>query len=259
MSKINSARKYQMPHGLHLKFMIAVLVVLLKYEISKVKMKELIDKFSACVDKEDLCYKNVRKSDLSTQKAEKDHERDDMVIGVKNVMKTALFHYDPRVREAARRLKIVFDTFNRPMPIVNQPYEVETVTIKNFIHELETKYAEDIKIIGLVEWLTELAVRNEIFDRLTIAHHEEKAERNPLRPKEVRRDTDEAYNNIIETIEGLIHLETIQDYAALVSELNELVNSYNSQLAQHLGRLHAKKEREKEAEAETEEKEDEDN
>jgi hypothetical protein len=257
MSRIDNVRKYQMPHGLHLKFMIAVLLILLKYEITKVKMRDLIDKFSACIDKEDLCYKNVRKSDLSIQRAEKDHERDDMVIGVKNVVKTALFHYDQKVREAARRVKIPIDTFNKPIPIINQPYEMETVTIKNLIHELETKYAEDIKTIGLVEWLTELAVRNDIFDRLTTAYHEEKAERNPLRPKEVRRETDEAYNNIIETIDGLIHLETIQDYAALVSELNELVNSYNSQLSQHLGRLHAKKE--KEAEEEAEEEEDNDN
>jgi hypothetical protein len=244
MSKIEKARKYQMPHGLHLRFIIAVLLVINKYEIIKERMKDLIDKLSECIDKEDQCYKIVRKSDYSALKAEKDHERGDIVAGIKNAIKTALRHYAQNVREAARRIKIVIDTFDKPVPIIHQPYDVETVTINNLIQELETKYAEDVKTIDLTGWLTELAVRNEIFDRLTIAYHEERAEKTLLRPKEARQESDEAYNNIVETIEGLIHLEGFEKYALLVAELNELVWHYNTQLAQHLGRIHAKKEEE---------------
>jgi hypothetical protein len=79
-------------------------------------------------------------------------------------------------------------------------------------------------------------------------YNEKLSGKTPLRPKDARRETDEAYKNMIETLDGLIHLEGIEEYAGFVSELNILIKHYNDQVALHLGRIQAAKEREKEKE-----------
>lgn len=255
MKKINTIRSYQMTHGLHLQFFVALIILIKKFEFITLKIGVLLDLLRACVEKEDLSYKIVHKSDISKLKAEKDQSRDDMVAGIKNALKAALYHFDKNVREAARRLKIVFDHYDKPKPIIDLPYDIETVTIKNLVQEFENKYAADIQLTGLTEWIKELNVRNNDFEQLSLSYNKQLSEKVTLRPKETRLETDNTYKDIITVIEGLIILElnekalkdeTESEYYPFVKELNVLIAHYNDQVARHLGRIHAEKEKEKE-------------
>jgi uncharacterized phage infection (PIP) family protein YhgE len=132
---------------------------------------------------------------------------------------------------------------------------VETVTIYNLITVLETDYADDVEITGLREWLQELKIRNDAFAELATDYTEEQSKKTTSRSKELREKTDEAYNNVIEAIDGLVQLEGVKEYASFIAEVNELGWQYDTRYAQHLGGLHAKKEKE-EAEEEAEKKDD---
>jgi hypothetical protein len=253
MKRITKIRNYQMSHGLHLQFFVALLTLIKKFDFVMQKIGILFNILHECIEKEDLSYKIVHKSDISELKAEKDRSRDDMVAAMKNILKSALLHFDEDVRNAARRLKIVFDTYDKPTPIIKLPYDVETAAINNLIQEFEDKYASDIQLTGLTDWIKELAVRNKDFEQLALSYNEQLSEKTTLRPKETRQATDNAYKDIITVIEGLIVLEmkekdlkeeTESAYYPFVSELNNLIAHYNIQVAQHLGRLEAKKEKE---------------
>jgi hypothetical protein len=242
MATIKKVSKYKMSHGLHLQVFTAIVALLemSKFEAIKRKLGVLADKFSACVEREDQCYKLIRKSDLSKLKAASDHERDNIVAGIKKLIQMALLHYDSNMRDAARRISIVIDTYDRPTPIINQPYDVETITINSLIEELESKYVDDIQTLNLTGWLAELSIRNKTFEQLSKDYSGELAERPAVRPKDARRDTDKAYNNMVEALNGIVQLEGITEYENFVSELNILIKQANDQLAQHFGRLHTK-------------------
>jgi hypothetical protein len=245
--KIEKAKIYQYSHALHLKFFIALLALIRQFGAEVLKIGGLFDKISNSVEKEDSCHKIIRKSDISSLKAEKDHARDDIVAGIKKLLESSLHHFDINVREAAYRLKIVFDTYDRPATIINQPYDAETVSINSLLQEWENRYMADLEITGLASWVKELRLRNSAFDELTKRYSEQLADKTHLRPKETRRETDELYKQIITVISGNIITEKENGqesaYAPFVNELNVLIKHYNDQLAQHLGRLEAKKEK----------------
>jgi hypothetical protein len=254
MKRITKIKNYLMPNDLHLQFFTAFLAMVTRYDLIIRKLGILLDTLRTCVEKEEISYKVIRKSDLSELKAESDRRRDDIVAGIKNLLKSLLYHFDENVRKAVRRLKILFDTYDKPTPIINLPYDAETAAINNMIQELEGKYADDVEIAGLTSWLKELAIRNKVFEQLAADHNIELSEKTPFRPKDTRQETDQAYKIIVTALDGLVALEGETEYAPFLSELNTLIKHYNDQVAQHLGHLQAEKEREKEKAKEEEEK-----
>jgi hypothetical protein len=259
MKRVIKIRNYQMLHGSHLQFFVTFVALVKKFGFIMQKIGVLFDILCACVEKEDISYKVIHKSSISELKTEKDRARDDIVAAIKNILKSMLLHFDENVREAAKRLKIVLDTYDKPTPIIKLPYDIETAAINNLLQEFENKYAADVQLTGLTEWVKELTVRNKDFEQLTMSYNEQVTEKTTLRPKETRQATDDAYKDIITAIEGLMVLEIKEknlkedsesEYYPFVSELNNLIIHYNNQVAQHLGRIHAEKEKEKEKEKE---------
>jgi hypothetical protein len=254
MTRIEKIRNYLLPNDLHLQFFVALMQLIKKFNPTTLKIVALFELLCVCIEKEDLCYKIVRKSDLSRLKAEKDHLRDDVVAGIKDHLKSCLRHFDIAVCEAAYRLMVVFNNSNKPISLIHLPYDAETIAINKMLQEFWSKHAADVKITGLTEWLEELRIRNDAFNQLAIAYNEQQSEKPLFQPKDARKETDEAYKNIVYVINALIIMEGEEAYATFVIELNTLIKHYNNLLAQHLGRVHAEKEREK-AKKEQEEKE----
>jgi chemotaxis response regulator CheB len=178
-------------------------------------------------------------------KEDGDHERDTILIGIKDSVKAASRHFDANVQQAARRLKIVLDTYDSPQPLITLPYDAETAAVNNLLQEFEGKYAADVQTAGLTAWVEELRNRNRAFEMLAAAYTEQQAEKPPFNPKEVRRETDRAYRDIVTVISAWMLTDGDAAYAPFVAELNATVKHYNDLIAQHLGRLDAKKEKEK--------------
>ena len=90
---------------------------------------------------------------------------------------------------------------------------------------------------GLTVWVAELRARNDEFDRLAKAYNEQQAAKPPFKIVDVRRETDEAYRNIVLVINALIVMDGETEYAPFVTELNELIKHYSDLTAQHRGRV----------------------
>jgi hypothetical protein len=241
-------RTHQLTNASHLKFFRAILLLMTKYTTILVKIEDQYLIIQACVEKEDLCFKIIRKSNFSALKKRYDKDRDTLVIGMKGALNSSLRHVDENVREAAEKLIIVFNTYNYPKAIQNLPFDEETIVINNMLIEMEKNYAVEIDIVGLRVWIEGLRVKNDAFDKATTEYNVEQAGKPSFHPREVRKETDKAYQNFITVIESLIIREGDAEYAPFISELNTLIKHYNDRLAQHLGRLHAEKEKEKEKE-----------
>jgi hypothetical protein len=192
-----------------------------------------------CTGKEESCYKIVRKSDLSRMKEEMDKARDTVIIGVKHMIKAGIRHFDKDIREASQRLKIVFDTYDKPIPIIHLQYDAETATINNLLQELNNKYAADMQKIGITSWMTELQAKNNEFDHLVKSYLGEESEKSPFHLADMRKETDKVYHDIVAYINALVLIDKETSYDQFITEMNTLIKHYNDVFAQHQGRLNS--------------------
>jgi len=146
-----------------------------------------------------------------------DKNRDFTFRGTADKVINSLNHFDPQMREAARRVKIIFDTYGNLAP---KPDDEESGLISSLIDDLRTKVPADIATIQLIDWIAELERLNNAFITLEATRNSEEANRTELRMKHVRVDVDAAYNKIIKRINALIIVTGEGPYAAFVKELN---------------------------------------
>jgi hypothetical protein len=239
--KIESINSQHLTNAFHLQFANETKSKIEKFNPVVLKIGPQYELLCTSIEKEDLCYKVIRKSDLSESKENADQARDAVVKGINEGVRTAVRHFDPAVSAAGKRLKIVLDTYNTPKSLTILPYDAETVAIANLLQEFEGNYAADVQAAGLTKWVAELHRRNDEFDRLAKNYLEKRATKPPFRMIDARNETDEAYKNIVLVINALIVMEGETAYAPFVTEQNELIKHYSDLIAQHLGRNKAKK------------------
>ncbi|MDR1340533.1 MAG: DUF6261 family protein [Prevotellaceae bacterium] len=234
--KINSLNSQHLTHALHLQFASEAKGIIEKFNPSALKISPQYEILRASIEKEDLCYKIIRKSELSEAKEDADRIRDAVVIGINDAVRTALRHFDPAVSGAAKRLKIVLDTYNSPKSLTLLPYDAETAAIVNLLQEFEGKYAADIQVAGLTAWVSELHERNSEFELLAKNYIEQQSAKPSFRMKDARNETDDAYKKIVLVVSALTVMEGETAYAPFVNELNALIKHYSDLIAQRLGR-----------------------
>jgi hypothetical protein len=252
MNVLEKIHNHYLSHALHLQFTTEIRELLEKFDPSELNILSPFEIFCISVEREDRCYKIVRKSDISEIKEDADYNRDDTLVGLHKEILALARHFDPEIKRAGIRIKIVFDEYNNPKSMRTLPYDAETVTIENFIQEMRNEHANDMEITSLTKWINELAAKNAEFDKLVKAYVEQQAEKPSFRMKDVRRETDNAYKDIVTILNAEIIHHGENAYSTFISEWNILIKHYNDILAQHKGRNKAKKER---AKKEKEEKE----
>src|SRR5215470_11310929 len=84
--------------------------LMLKQDAQKFKAAESFgETYAPLYEMVDEALKRINKSSLTAKIKEADRLRDDIWTGMAETVETALKHFDPQAREAAARLKIVFD------------------------------------------------------------------------------------------------------------------------------------------------------
>jgi Skp family chaperone for outer membrane proteins len=240
---LKNVKSYRFTNALHLQFTLEILVLLTKFDWLKLKLIDLFDIFKVCIEQEESCYKIVHKSNLSNLKQESDYARDTIIVGIKHMLKAGIRHFDKEIREAAQRLKIVFDTYDKPVLLIKLPYDAETAAINKLLNELNAKYTDDLQKTGITSWAVELQAKNEEFDHLVKSYHDEASKKTSIRLADARKETDKIYQELVIFINSLIVVDKGNSYEQFVTEFNTLVKHYNDLLAQHIGRIHAGEEK----------------
>ena len=174
----------------------------------------------------------IRKSAVTDDIAEADSLRDNIFKGLRDAMKSAGRHFLADKQQAAARLQVVLDHYNG---MSFKPYDEETAAITSMLAELEN-HAEDITLLGLSEWVSELKANNVAFDNLKRARYSEIASKTQLRMKQTRVSADDAYTRVTKRINALAIVNGEAAYVAYINELNQRIASYSNLLAQRKGR-----------------------
>lgn len=184
--------------------------------------------------KEDAALKKVMKSEFTEGIHDADKKRDDTFRGLVDTNMAALHHFNPSIVAAAKRLKILFDTYGN---VSKKPANEETSAIINLLQDLKGKYANDIIVVKLDDWVNELEDNNNDFDTLFADRYDETNLRNDSILREVRADVDANYNNIIDRIDALaLVAQNTQPFIDFIHKWNVIVDKYNNTIAQRRGR-----------------------
>jgi len=96
----------------------------------KLKIQGQFEAYLPLYGREDEALKKINKSSLTVQIQEADKARDEIFLGMAETAKAALRHFNPEVRAAAGRLKVVFDTYGN---VAVKPLNEQTSAVYNLL------------------------------------------------------------------------------------------------------------------------------
>ena len=188
--------------------------------------------FAALLAEEDEAVVTVRKYEHTDAIAQMDADRDNVFRGIRSVLKAALRDFDPQVKEAAERLKNIFDTGGK---LTRLNYDEETAAIDNLMQKLDAR-SLDVEATAIGRWTEELRRLNGELHTLMTARYSEDAMRSQRKMRKVREDIDAAYAEIVYLLEAAAAIDDNNACKVLFNEMNARITRYANILAQEKGR-----------------------
>lgn len=225
----------------HFQFLTEFRDLLHKFTLLTSKTNKLFVIFNDLYLKEDECLVVLQKSSYTEPLAEADRRRDNTFRGLVSMINATLRHFDTDTVEAAKRLKILLDTYG---DLAAKSNDAETSGISNLIQDLEDKYTNDIQTTKVSDWIAELKANNKAFEILIKNRDQESAAKPEAKMKEIRVKIDEAYRNLTQAIESLEMLSEDESdtvmYNDFITQFNVVVQRYKNRIAQREGMRAAK-------------------
>jgi hypothetical protein len=233
--KILKLHSRQFPNALHLQCMTEIGDWAPQFPDLLIKTQGLYNPYMLWVNRERTAYQYVIGSIITEAKEEKDRERDDCVHGLYHTTMASTRHYDPKVVDAAKRLMIVLNKFNRT-PIVKLSYDAETAAVNALLLEL-SKYTVDIATVSVQNWIDGLKQKNDEFEALAKQYHDEVTEKPEYNVRDARNGAEPALRTLFGFIEGLEVVEGDGKYEPAILSLNTIIKHFNDVYAQHKGAI----------------------
>ena len=219
-----------------------------------------------------------KRSSKTAVLATKDRYRDDMAQGVRLKIMLGLYHWNPEVREAAKRAKVIYDTYQKDLA---KNYRKESEAIVNLLQDMGDPtahlsmpaggttggtggsmtggtgggsmggsitpgtYSADVTTLELNEWLDHLRAANNDFVATYTSREADRVEAELLKEiKEARKACDNYLRMMLNTIAMLIETNGVAQYENLVAQLNVVFHEWNVTLNVRKGKAKAAKEKE---------------
>jgi hypothetical protein len=234
----------RMRNELHVQYYEAAGATLEKYSPSALYIESQYEVFKAEFEKEVALLDRIMNSLLTPKIEMADHERDNILVGLRVTVNSAEHHFESTIRETATVIRRVLKRYG---DIVNKSYDEETSAIDDLLRELATpECASAVNVLSLHTWIDQLNDANSRFKGLMQERDVESAQRPQTRMREIRKKVDAAFLQIALQVEALIRVNGMATYEPLINELNALTRRYKHTVAQEAG---AKKKTEKEVES----------
>lgn len=201
----------------HYQFQTDFSSLVIKYTPQALGIVDDCANYSILLNNEGIAMVEISKSATTAEIEIGDYNRDFTNRGLSDKVKSSLKHFNPQVREATKKVKVIFDGYGNINP---KPYDEESTLINSLIADLRTKLPAEIVTLGIVEWIDELECQNNVFIALESSRNTEEANRTELRMKQTRVEVDAAYKQMVKCINALIVVNGDAAYAEFVKELN---------------------------------------
>jgi hypothetical protein len=185
----------------------------------------LMAKFDELISLEGTLVDAVKGSKYTEKIEEADSRIDRDIVGINSVIDSGLHHYDPQVVEAAKALAVRMKSFRGE--IEKKAYEEESAAVKILVKDFQTTYSEQVSIVGLDNWITELSGAQSSFEELFIKRNKELAGRPQQKLTKVRSEVDTVYRNMVSLITAYTLLNGEDSTIEFIEELNREITYFN--------------------------------
>lgn len=179
--------------------------------------------YSPALEAENAAFKKITKSAFTEKLQEADSVRDDSYNGLVEASNAYLKNRNPKKQDAARRLEILYEGYGS---VSRKPLNEETANILDILDKLRGKYAEDVKLLNLEEWVSDLNIANKDFEVLMNKRYEETAGMNDVTMKEARKAADEEFKKICRRIYAFMEIEGTDKYESFIKRVNAVLAKY---------------------------------
>ena len=177
---------------------------------------------------EDEALKVSQKSFLTDAIAQNDNLRDTLYMSYKKMVAQMLGIAIPEMAEAAKILNQHIKDYRID---TRAQLDKETGLLKNFIADLEDKYAEQVEALSLTSVVAQLKTANDKVNDLIQQRADEYAARTVGAMKQARLKVDEAYRNLMLVINAYMLMEDDnEDYIAFAKHQNEEIKRIKQQV-----------------------------
>jgi hypothetical protein len=235
--KLVRVRTHALANELHFRFHAENEVLYTRHNPESLGIQTFIAPFRAGLSDLDAALERIRKSADTARAAAADRDFDMSFSGLREYARSCLHHFDPAVRRAAENLDVIFAHYGN---IGKEAYRQELASSYNLAQDLRAR-KDDVTALGLEPWIQAheeaAAALSAILDERT----GETAQQTDLRVGQTRRELDALYQRITDRLDAMINLNGRDFVPGFVAEYNAHALEYKNRLAQHLGRIHAKK------------------
>ncbi len=230
---INNINLQRLRNGEHVQFHCDFISLVEQFSAEISAVHKSFKEYQAIFAVEKKSLNVVEKSVTTQHIAMADKRRDKAFKGLKTGIKTYLYHYEEDKIIAAKRLKILFDSYGN---VPANPYDEATAKVTSIVRKLTSEYSADSATLGFTDWVKELDAANQQFEELKNTRYSESASKRATKMKDVRVNVDTAYYNIITSINALIVINGADLYVPFIKEMNARVESYSFVVAQRVKR-----------------------
>lgn len=229
--KIERISTSHMRNDAHFQFHTEFRDLVVRHNSNVLKVKPQFDVYLSMYSREDDALKRINKSALTQKIYDADKARADTFIGMAEINKGMCRHFNSHVRDAALRLRVVFQTYGA---IQKKPLNEQTSAYYNLLQDLKSdRYVDDAEKSGILNWADELSARNVAFDKLVKERFDESASKCKIIMRKARRDTDLEFNKIREIINVYVILDGAANYDAFIRTLNVVIAKYGGRSSRH--------------------------
>ena len=234
--KIQTFRLKDLRNDEHFRFGEDFREMVVKTTPAALKIVPQFNQWQTLFAQEDVALKKITKSALTEEIQDADKTRDAMYRVMTDIVKMSLM-LSPVEVAAAKRLKIVFDTYGSYGAVAGKPLNEETSTVYNLLTDLKAPgYAADVATLGLGVWITKLEDANNSVRNLTQDRVSESAARTDLVLKEVRVQIDAQYNTLVDVINAYALTTPNPVYDGFIHEWNLAIKNYEDAIKNRRGR-----------------------
>ena len=233
MEEIRNIDLTKVNNGAHRMFMESVAKILAEYEqaiAAHPKTKMLTAEFGKLLQQEKACMGLSRTSLRTAQIAEADHERDMLFTGFKAVVRAFTKGANPETKAAAKTiwLDIAGYRINNRMQLERQTGVLYILTKKCL-----TQYAEEIELLHLTQYVTQLAASNDKVSQLLNLRLDEQTGIVKGALRATRLKMDEQFRLVVKAINARIFLNDDESMVPIADFINEMVRRYKREVIPH--------------------------
>jgi len=233
MKKIIGLDLTKVNNGAHRMFMESVAKILAEYEqaiAAHPKTKMLTAEFGKLLQQEKACMGLSRTSLRTAQIAEADHERDMLFTGFKAVVRAFTKGTNPETKAAAKTiwLDIAGYRINNRMQLERQTGVLYILTKKCL-----TQHAEEIELLHLTQYVTQLAASNDKVSQLLNLRLDEQTGIVKGALRATRLKMDEQFRLVVKAINARMFLNDDESMVPIADFINEMVRRYKREVIPH--------------------------